>query len=300
MAFWGMGLEECDEFCEVYDDFADMYDAGGEPHEISVILQKKYGGISAMPHNVCFALAMAEWNFCARTEAVLAAAREIIESGANIAYYRSLGFSEEELSERGEKLAAFLKKIQSPKKSARKRKVSAHNKIKRLPKGTVSWYECGGAYYGFVVLDAVYNGRLLAVTESLPSPPKSTEDVLSAPALTAIWLLLEHTPVGNHDIGKVDIGGSYNGRAGVFLCKRVSFGLNFSFYLDECHRRKYFDFNGAKTAELLREDAVPIEFLCGESAESEKKMVLELMQNPASPLAKDMICRALTLRGFLN
>lgn len=304
MAFWGMDLTQSDEFCEVYDEYIDLYDAGSIPSAITPLLLEKYrsrfNGAENLPHNVYFALAKAEWALGMQSEAILVRVNEIIDRDENIKYYRSLGFSEAELAERKDKLLQFQRILQTTRKTSRKCKISAHNKIKRLPKGTVSWYEAEGAYYGFVVLDAVYEGRLLAVTERLSSPPKSKEEVLSAPVLTAIWLLLRNVPKGNHDVGAIEIKGNYNGRAGVFLCKPISFGINFSFNLDECHRRVLLDLPNRKVCDLLHEENVPIKFFCEETAENETKMVLELMNNPASNFAKEMIRKSVYLETFFH
>ena len=172
--------------------------------------------------------------------------------------------------------------------------------LKRLPKGTVSYYEANDGYYGFVVLDAVYEGRLLAITEKLSVVPKNIEDVLNATALTAIWLLLRQVPKGNHDIGIIKAQGGYNGRAGVYLCQPISFGVNYSFYLDECHRRGLTRFTDKSICDLLNKNNVPIEFYCEENARNETTMVMELMKNSASQFAMNMIKKSINLDGFYH
>ena len=301
MAFWGMGLAQSDEFCEVYDEYIDLYDAGGKPSMITSRLLEKYcqkPEVTPGWQNAYFAIAKAEWMLCAQSANVLNRVNEIIEKDENIRYYRSLGFSDAELTERKKNLLQFLKMLQSAKNAPRKRRISASNQIKRLPKGTVSCYEAEGAYYGFLVLDAVYEGRLLALTEKLPAQPKEAADVLNAPVGNVIWLLLRETPKGNHDIGTIQITGKYNGRAGVFLCKAVAFGANFSFYLGECHRRKLLTLPKQRITNLLQEENVPVKFFNEQTQASETKMVLELMSDPASPFAKNMIRRALCLDVF--
>lgn len=299
MAFWGMDLNQSDEFCEIYDEYMDLYDIGLEPAEITQQILYKYSP-KVIPHNVLFAIAKAEWTLGICSEEVYSRVNEIIDNGENIVYYRSLCFSQQEIKERNENLLKFQKLLQTAPKVPRKRRISAHNKIKRLPKGTVSYYKCDDGYYGFVVLDAVYEGRLLAVTEKISTAPQSTEDVLNSPVLTAIWLLLRNPPKGNHDIGTIESKGSYNGRAGVFLCKPVSFGINFSFFLDECHQRGLLHFTKNKIRDLLDEDNVPIKFYCEETARDETRMVMDLMNDPASKFATNMIKKAIYLDGFLH
>ena len=302
MAFWGMDLTQSDEFCETYDEYMDLYDIGLEPINVTKQILGKYPAneIALIPHNVLFAVAKAEWSVGFRSENVFLRVNEVIDQGENIAYYRSLGFSERELEERHQKLLKFQKSLQTIKKSPKKRRISAHNHIKRLPKGTVSYYESDGGYYGFVVLDAVYEGRLLAITEKLSAEPQSKEDIVNAPALTAIWLLLRNTPKGNPDLGMIDSQGHYNGRAGIYLCKPISFGINFSFLLEECHLRGLPRFADRKILDLMDENNVSIKFYCAETEQNETKMVLELMKNPASSFATSMIRKSLYLEDFFN
>ena len=277
----------------------DLYDIGLEPSVITQQILNRFP-FENISHNILFAIAKAEWSLGFRSESVFSRVNQIIDNRENIAYYRSLGFSEQDIKEREEKLFSFQALLQTPPKAPRKRKISACNMIKRLPKGTVSYYEADEGYYGFVVLDAVYEGRLLAITEKLSVVPKNIEDVLNATALTAIWLLLRKAPKGNHDIGIIKVQGGYNGRAGVYLCQPISFGINFSFYLDECHQRGLLHFKDHKVHDLLDENNVPIEFYCEETAKEETRMVIDLMNNPASKIATNMIRHAINLEGFFH
>ena len=299
MAFWGMALNQSDEFCEIYNEYMDLYDIGLEPSVITQQILNRFP-FENISHNILFAIAKAEWSLGFRSESVFSRVNQIIDNRENIAYYRSLGFSEQDIKEREEKLFSFQALLQTPPKAPRKRKISTCNMIKRLPKGTVSYYEADDGYYGFVVLDAVYEGRLLTITEKLSVVPKNIEDILNATALTAIWLLLRKVPTGNHDIGIIKVQGDYNGRAGVYLCQPVSFGINFSFYLDECHQRGLLHFKDHKVHDLLDENNVPIEFYCEETSKEETRMVIDLMNNPASKIATNMIRHAINLEGFFH
>ena len=299
MAFWGMDLNQSDEFCEIYNEYMDLYDIGIDPTAITQQILNRYCFENIL-HNALFAIAKAEWDLGFRSESVFLRVNQIIDNRENIKYYRSLGFSEQDINERCEKLLRFQALLQTPPKVPRKRKISACNMLKRLPKGTVSYYEADDGYYGFVVLDAVYEGRLLAITEKLSVVPKNIEDVLNATALTAIWLLLRKVPKGNHDIGIIKVQGDYNGRAGVYLCQPISFGVNYSFYLDECHRRGLTRFTDKSIRDLLNKNNVPIEFYCEENARNETTMVMELMKNSASQFAMNMIKKSINLDGFYH
>lgn len=112
----------------------DLYDIGLEPHAITQQMFDKY--LASITHNALFAIAKAEWSLGFRSKDVFLRVNEIIDNDENIKYYRSLGFSEQELNERKKKLLKFQTVLLTTKKAPRKRKISAYNKIKRLPKGT--------------------------------------------------------------------------------------------------------------------------------------------------------------------
>jgi hypothetical protein len=187
MAFWGMDIAQNDGFCKIYDEYMDMYDAGGDPADISAQILLKYGsGKGGEEHNAYFAVAKAEHALCSQSHEVLEKVCRIIMRGADADYYRTLGFSEGEVSEREKYLAKFLGELAKTREKARKRKISSYNSIKRLPKGEIGCYAADGGFYGFVVLDAVYEGRLLAITEKLGEAPKNEAEILNSPVLTVI------------------------------------------------------------------------------------------------------------------
>ena len=69
MAFWGMELNQSDEFCEIYNEYMDLYDIGLEPAEITQQMLQKYQK-EAIPHNAFFAIAKAGWSLGFRSERV--------------------------------------------------------------------------------------------------------------------------------------------------------------------------------------------------------------------------------------
>ena len=290
MAFWGIGIDQNDGFCKIYDEYMDLYDVGGVPVDISAQILLKYGsGKGGEEHNAYFAVAKAEHALCSQSPEVLENVRDIIASGEDAEYYRALGFFEDEVAERKKYLAKFLNVIEKPREKARKRKISSYNSIKRLPKGEIGCYAADGGFYGFVVMDAVYEGRLLAITEKLGEAPKNEAEILNSPALTVIWLLLREVPRGYTRIDKINIEENFNGRGGMFVCKPLCIGLNFVFDLEECHKRKYFEFRGKKIRDILLAESVPMKFLCEETRELEERIVLELWENPASRFAMEEI-----------
>ena len=108
MGVWGMGLAQSDEFCEVYERFMEAYDEGEAVPEIEKAILDSYHAefddADGVMHNVYFALAKAEWMCCAPSERILRRVQEIIESGADLGFYRELGASPSDVSLRAKKL----------------------------------------------------------------------------------------------------------------------------------------------------------------------------------------------------
>ena len=126
MGVWGMGLAQSDEFCEVYERFMEAYDEGVAVPEIEKAIldscHAEFDDADGVMHNVYFALAKAEWMCCAPSERILRRVQEIIESGADLEFYRELGASPSDVSLRAKKLEQFWQTLQTPRKSARKRR----------------------------------------------------------------------------------------------------------------------------------------------------------------------------------
>ncbi len=137
MGCWGMGMAQSDEFCENYDNFMEEYDNGKAVAEITADILAKYHAEfdddDGVMHDVYFALAKAEWMCCEQSELVLNRVKEIIESGANIEFYRELEASEKDLIVRQRNLEKFLIMIQTPREKPRKRKRSAPPVEKSFP-----------------------------------------------------------------------------------------------------------------------------------------------------------------------
>ena len=112
MGCWGMGLNQSDEYCEVYEDFIESYDEGMAVAEIrEEILSnylKEFAKGDPILHDVYFALAKAGWMCCDQSPEILERVKAIIESGANLEFYRELGADDKDLALRQKKLGALL------------------------------------------------------------------------------------------------------------------------------------------------------------------------------------------------
>lgn len=137
MGCWGMGMAQSDEFCENYDNFMEEYDNGKAVAEITAGILAKYHAEfdddDGVMHDVYFALAKAEWMCCEQSELVMNRVKEIIESGANIEFFRELEASEKDLIVRQRNLEKFLTMIQTPREKPRKRKRSTPAVEKAFP-----------------------------------------------------------------------------------------------------------------------------------------------------------------------
>lgn len=137
MGCWGMGLTQSDEFCEIYEQFMEEYDCGKSVADISGEIlahyYEEFDDNDGVMHDVYFALAKAEWMCCEQSENILRRVKEIIESDANIEFYKELEADEKELKVRKKKLVDFYESLQIPRKKPRKRYVNYDNYEKPLP-----------------------------------------------------------------------------------------------------------------------------------------------------------------------
>ena len=159
MGCWGMGMAQSDEFCEIYDKFMDSYNEGKDVADITASILAEYHAEfdddDGVMHDVYFALAKAEWMCCEQSELVLNRVKEIIESGANIEFYRELEASEKDLKVRQKNLDKFWTSLQTPRAKPRQRRIDPLDRVKELPPleiGDCYRYKYEDGYRVFVVL----------------------------------------------------------------------------------------------------------------------------------------------------
>lgn len=160
MGCWGMGMAQSDEFCEIYDHFMEEYDDGKSVAEITAGILAKYHAefddADGVMHDVYFALAKSEWMCCEQSELVLNRVTEIIESGANLEFYRELEASDKDLVIRRRNLDKFLQSLQTPREKPRKRKRTAPAEEKAFPPleaGDCFAFKHGEGYRIFAILE---------------------------------------------------------------------------------------------------------------------------------------------------
>ena len=274
MGIWGMGLTQSDEFCEVYDKFMEEYNSGKEPHDISEsILTEYYSEFNdndGVMHDVYFALAKAEWMCCAQSEKVLLKVKEIINTDANIAFYRELCATESDLRARKKSLQKFWNSLQAPRKFAKKRVTPPKNiPVAILDKGTVFWYKRKSKYFAAIVLDIVDNKFFVALSDELNAAPKTVDSILNANARMASWfsVLIPENQV--HALAKIESNENYNGRMGMYFDADANIH-----FCENCGLEDYWDgfndykqrwtFSNLNLRDLLLSENVPVEFVMRE------------------------------------
>lgn len=160
MGCWGMGLTCSDDYCEVYEDFMERYDEGEEVSAIrEAILAEhtaEFDPEDPILHDMYFALAKAGWVCCEQSPEILERVHSIIESGANLDFYRELGANEHDLAERKKKLAAFWTSLQKPRAKPRKRHPAPKEReLPDLAPGDVLAYKAPEGQRVLIVLDRI-------------------------------------------------------------------------------------------------------------------------------------------------
>lgn len=160
MGCWGMGITQSDEFCEVYSRFMQRYNNGDNVSTITAEIleeyRKEFSDDDGVLHDVYFALAKAQWMCCAQSKLVFDRVKEIIESGANIAFYKELGATEKDLKIRRKNLEKFLTSLNTPRAKPRQRRIDPLDRVKELPPvlpGECYAYKYKDGYRVLVILD---------------------------------------------------------------------------------------------------------------------------------------------------
>jgi len=125
MGTWGIAIKDNDAFADIYSEFYELYNKGGQPDIISKkIIADNWEilEIEEEKHGLWFALALAQWETKSLDTAVLSTVEEIISSGADLKIWLDLGASEQDIKKRKTALDKFLEKIKSDRPKAKSRK----------------------------------------------------------------------------------------------------------------------------------------------------------------------------------
>ncbi|HJS00634.1 MAG TPA: hypothetical protein VJ780_06835 [Flavobacterium sp.] len=125
MGTWGTAIKDSDVFADIYSEFFDLYNKGGQPEIISQkIVDDNWEilEIEEEKNSLWFALALAQWETKSLDLKVLLTIEDIITSGTDLKIWLELGASEQDIKRRKIALDKFLEKIKSDRPKAKPRK----------------------------------------------------------------------------------------------------------------------------------------------------------------------------------
>jgi len=125
MGNWGTAIKDSDAFADIYGEFFDLYNKGGQPDFISKkILEDNWEilEIEEEKNSLWFALALAQWETKSLDPIVLSTVEDIITSGADLKIWLELDVDEQDIVKRKIALEKFLIKLKSEKPKAKSRK----------------------------------------------------------------------------------------------------------------------------------------------------------------------------------
>lgn len=161
MGTWGTAIKDSDAFADIYSEFFDLYNKGGQPEIISKkIVDDNWEilEIEEEKNSLWFALALAQWETKSLDPKVLSTVEEIISSGADLKIWLDLGASEQDIKKRKIALDKFLEKIKSDRPKAKPRK---REKLKTLIFAT-------GDCLVFKLTNGNYGGAVVLATDNNP------------------------------------------------------------------------------------------------------------------------------------
>lgn len=160
MGTWGTAIKDNDAFADIYSEFFDQYNDGGQPDSISKKIIERHWEILEIDHeknSLWFALGLAQWETKSLEVEILTKIKGIITSGEELAIWLELGASEHDIKKRRIALEKFLQKLESDRPKAKPRKRSKL-KVPIFAAGDcLSFKMANGNYGGAVVLAADYN-----------------------------------------------------------------------------------------------------------------------------------------------
>lgn len=127
MGTWGTAIKDNDAFADVYSEFFEQYNKGGQPSTISKKIIEDYWEILEIKeerNSLWFALGLAQWETKSLDPAVLSKIENIIFTGEDLNIWLELGASENDIKKRKVALDKFLEKLRSTRPKAKTRRKS--------------------------------------------------------------------------------------------------------------------------------------------------------------------------------
>lgn len=149
MGCWGMGITQTDEYCEIYERYMEEYNIGKPLCDIKKDIVDEYleefDENDGVLHDVYFAIGKAEWMCGGISTDILERITHIIKTGENIAFYRELEASENDLKQRQKNLEKFLVLLSTPRGKTKKRKIPTDKYVK-IGKPKLPPFHCGDIF----------------------------------------------------------------------------------------------------------------------------------------------------------
>jgi hypothetical protein len=155
MGTWGTAIKDNDAFADIYSEFFDLYNKGGQPDIISKkIIDDNWEilEIEEEKNSLWFAIALAQWETKSLDLKILSTVENIISTGADLKIWLELGASGQDIQKRKIVLEKFLEKIKSERPKAKPRK-RAKSKTPIFSTGDCLVFKLiNGNYGGAIVL----------------------------------------------------------------------------------------------------------------------------------------------------
>ncbi len=206
MGTWGTAIKNSDAFADIYSEFFELYNKGGQPDIISKQITEtnwEMLEIEEEKHSFWFALALAQWETNSLDPKVLSTVENIINSKVDLELWLKLGANEQIIQKRKIALDAFLEKIKSDKPKAKPRK-KIKLKTPIFSTGDCLIFKMKNDYYGGAVVLGIDTNpetasNLVAITRINKKEKPTIKDFENAEVLIcnfAAWK--DHIDVGWH------------------------------------------------------------------------------------------------------
>ncbi|WP_242206688.1 hypothetical protein [Aestuariivivens insulae] len=124
MGVWNTEIKGNDTTLDIYSNFFDKYNYGGNQVWVSEEIKTEFADYfsdSEDRNNSLFGLALAQWETKSLEPEILKEVKEIIDSGTDLELWKKLGADEKTLKKRKTKLQDFLKLISTEKPKTKRR-----------------------------------------------------------------------------------------------------------------------------------------------------------------------------------
>ncbi|WP_338358590.1 hypothetical protein [Yeosuana marina] len=190
MGSWGTGISSNDVYEDINQEFFELYNQGMDVQAITEKLVKENKELIESredQNNFWISIAKFQWECKALDPVILKQIKDIVETEKDLELWEELNASKSDITKRRKVLEAFLEKLSTEKKTARKRKVMKLNDA-IFQKGDCLVFKLSdGEYCGAFVLESEketeFGLNLIAVTDIKKSDKPKIQDFENANVL---------------------------------------------------------------------------------------------------------------------